>query len=69
MRKERSITVKVIEDKKINTNRLAEFFARKYSEKNIEKKENIQTMFIRLDILLIIPQGKLLKILSSMKIL
>lgn len=39
MRKERSITVKVIEDKKINTNRLAEFFARKYSEKNIEKKD------------------------------
>ena len=39
MRKERNITVKVIENKKINTNRLAEFFARKYSEKIIEKKD------------------------------
>ena len=33
MRKERSITIKVIENKKINTNRLVKFFARKYSEK------------------------------------
>jgi hypothetical protein len=37
MKKEREITVKVINNKKINTNRLAEFFARKYSEKNIKK--------------------------------
>lgn len=37
MRKEREITIKVIENKKINCNRLAEFFARKYSEKNIKK--------------------------------
>lgn len=37
MRKERKITVKIIENKKINTNRLAEFFARKYSEKNVKK--------------------------------
>lgn len=39
MRKERSITIKVIEDKKINTRRLAEFFARKYSEKDMKNKE------------------------------
>lgn len=38
MRKERDITVKVIENKKININRLVEFFARKYSEKDIKKK-------------------------------
>ena len=38
MRKERSITIKVIENNKINTHRLAEFFARKYSEKNIKKE-------------------------------
>ena len=37
MRKEREITIKVIENKKVNYNRLAEFFARKYSEKNIKK--------------------------------
>lgn len=37
MRKEREITIKIIEDKKIRTNRLAEFFARKYIEKNIKK--------------------------------
>lgn len=37
MRKEREITIKVIENKKINTNRLVEFFARKYSEKDIKK--------------------------------
>ena len=36
-KKEREIIIKVIENKKTNTNRLAEFFARKYSEKNIEK--------------------------------
>lgn len=39
MRKEREITIKVIENKKINTNRLVEFFARKYSEKDIENKK------------------------------
>jgi len=39
MRKEREITIKVIENNKINNNRLAEFFARKYSEKiKINKK-------------------------------
>ncbi len=37
MRKEREIIIKVIENKKINTNRLVEFFARKYSEKDIKK--------------------------------
>mgnify|MGYP003292399978 CR=1 FL=1 len=37
MRKERDITIKVIENNKINIHRLAEFFARKYSEKNIKK--------------------------------
>lgn len=36
-RKEREITIKVIEDKKTNANRLVEFFARKYSEKDIKK--------------------------------
>ena len=38
MRKEREITIKVIENKKINTNRLVEYFARKYSEKDIKQK-------------------------------
>lgn len=38
MRKEREITVKVIENNKININRLAEFFARKYSEKDMVKQ-------------------------------
>jgi len=38
MRKEREITIKVIENKKININRLAEYFARKYGEKNINKQ-------------------------------
>ena len=37
MRKERNITIKIIENKRINTNRLIEFFARKYNEKNIKK--------------------------------
>lgn len=37
MRKERQITIKVMENKKINTNRLVEYFARKYIEKNIKK--------------------------------
>lgn len=40
MRKEREITIKVINDKNINYRKLAEFFARKYSEKKIEGKEN-----------------------------
>lgn len=38
MKKERDITIKVIQDKKINNHRLAEFFARKYSEKKCKKK-------------------------------
>lgn len=38
MKKERGITIKVIENKKINYNKLANFFARKYSEKYINKK-------------------------------
>lgn len=37
-RKERDIIIKVIKNKEINTNRLIEFFARKYSEKDINKK-------------------------------
>lgn len=37
-RKERGITVKVIENKRININRLAKFFADKYNEKNIKQK-------------------------------
>ena len=36
-RKDRDITIKVIENKKINTNRLAEFFARKYNERNMKE--------------------------------
>lgn len=32
-RKERKIEIKVIANKKINNNRLADFFAKKYSEK------------------------------------
>lgn len=36
MKKERKIIIKVIESNNINNNRLAEFFAKKYSEKNIE---------------------------------
>lgn len=38
MRKERSITIKVIKNKNMNYNKLANFFARKYSEKYINKK-------------------------------
>lgn len=38
MKKEREITIKVIENKKININRLADFFARKYSEKEFDKE-------------------------------
>lgn len=41
MRKERKTTIKVIENNKINTNRLSEFFARKYSEK-LRKKHEMQ---------------------------
>lgn len=37
MRKEREITIKVIDNNKINYRKLAEYFARKYSEKNIGK--------------------------------
>lgn len=37
-RKERDITIKVINNKKINTDRLIRFFANKYSEKNIKQK-------------------------------
>ena len=37
MRKERDIIINVIDNKNINMYRLAEFFARKYSEKNIKK--------------------------------
>ena len=38
MRKERVITINVIENKKVNYNKLVEFFARKYSEQTINKK-------------------------------
>lgn len=38
VRKERDIIVKVIENKKTNTNRLAKFFANKYNEKSIKQK-------------------------------
>lgn len=38
MQKERDITIKLIQDKKINNHRLAEFFARKYGEKYIKEK-------------------------------
>lgn len=38
MRKERHITIKVIENSKINNRRLAEFFARKYSERDMIKQ-------------------------------
>ena len=38
MKKEREIIIKVIDDKKINIGRLVEYFARKYSEKDIKKK-------------------------------
>ena len=33
-RKKRDITINVINNNKINTNRLIEFFAKKYAEKN-----------------------------------
>lgn len=38
MKKEREIIIKVIENKKLNTSRLIDFFARKYSEKDIIKQ-------------------------------
>ena len=38
MKKERNITIKVIENKNINMNKLTEYFARKYSEKYTSKK-------------------------------
>ena len=38
MRKERNITIKVIRYNKTNKSKLAEFFAKKYSEKYISKK-------------------------------
>ena len=38
MRKERDIRIKVIENNKININRLAEYFAKKYSE-NLKSKQ------------------------------
>lgn len=36
MRKDREITIKVIENKKININRLAKFFADKFNVKYIK---------------------------------
>lgn len=39
MRKEREITIKVIEKNKINHHKLVEFFARKFNEKDIEKQK------------------------------
>lgn len=38
MQKERDIIIKVIESKNINNKRLADFFARKYSERYIKKQ-------------------------------
>lgn len=38
MKKERDITIKVINNKKVNMNRLAEYFSRKYTEKHTNKK-------------------------------
>lgn len=38
MNKEREVTIKVIESKKVSINRLARFFADKYNEKNIKRK-------------------------------
>lgn len=37
MRKERDITIKIIKTERVNNRRLAEFFARRYSENNIKK--------------------------------
>lgn len=38
MRKEREITIKVIQNNKINISRLAKFFADKYNEKKLKPK-------------------------------
>ena len=38
MQKERNIIIKVIDNKKININRLAKFFADKYNEKIVKEK-------------------------------
>jgi hypothetical protein len=38
MKKGREITIKVTENKDININKLAKYFAQKYSEKNINQK-------------------------------
>jgi hypothetical protein len=38
LKKKRDITIKVIENKKINYSRLADFFAQKYNEKIIKEK-------------------------------
>lgn len=45
MRKGREITIKVIESKNININRLTEFFAKKYNERYIRNKgeQNIKS--------------------------
>lgn len=43
MRKEREITIKVIKNNKINTNRLSEFFSRKYSEKITKETRNAKS--------------------------
>lgn len=40
MKKEREIIIKVIENKKINYNRLAKFFAIKFGEKWFDNKEH-----------------------------
>lgn len=45
MKKERDITIKVIENKNISYNRLANYFARKYNEKynkQIKESQNIK---------------------------
>lgn len=39
MGKEREITIKVIENKNININRLTEFFTKKYNERYIRNKD------------------------------
>jgi len=38
MRKERKVTIKVIENKKVNIGRLARFFADKYSQSKTDIK-------------------------------
>lgn len=40
MKIERKITIKLIENNKINNHRLINFFAKKYSEKYIEKQKS-----------------------------